>query len=269
MSGEHIHSRPVIAAIVAGLLAASTVAHGQVETTAAPLPSVTMPSLQHPFVVLDHVVAVINGDVILESDVQEELHFAVLQPDRAEVGRNTPEKALARLIDRHLILQQIKLTGTEIKPPTDAQVKQQLAELGKQIPECAQYHCETEAGWHAFLASRQLTESEVIARWRERMFLISFIQARFGAGLHISDAEVEQYYKEEFEPVFAKKGLHVPPLKEVANRIQEILLQRRVSALLRGWLQSLRESGNVRILSPEYAGLASLDSDGESSGEKR
>ena len=52
--------------------------------------------------VLDHVVAVINGSVILESDVQEEMRLAVLQPF-SDPGRNTPKRALQRLIDRDLI----------------------------------------------------------------------------------------------------------------------------------------------------------------------
>jgi hypothetical protein len=59
--------------------------------------------------VLDHVVAVINGSVILESDVQEDMRLSVLQPF-SDPGRNTPIKALQRLIDRDLILQEMRAT---------------------------------------------------------------------------------------------------------------------------------------------------------------
>ncbi len=52
---------------------------------------------------LDHVVAVINGSVILESDVQEEIRYGVLQPFSVNPARNTPQRALQRLIDRALI----------------------------------------------------------------------------------------------------------------------------------------------------------------------
>ncbi len=70
------------------------------QQTAAPIPPGA--------VVLDHVVAVINGSVILESDVQEEMRYAVLQPFSVDSARNTPQRALQRLIDRDLILQQMQ-----------------------------------------------------------------------------------------------------------------------------------------------------------------
>ena len=62
------------------------------QQTAAPVPPGA--------VVLDHVVAVINGSVILESDVKEEMSYAVLQPFSIDSARNTPQRALQRLIDR-------------------------------------------------------------------------------------------------------------------------------------------------------------------------
>src|SRR5271170_6936091 len=96
-------------------------------------------------VVLDHVVAVINGSVILESDVQEEMRLAVLQPF-TDPGRNTPKRALQRLIDRDLILQQMR-TAEELTPPSPEEVQQRVNELRSLIPECTQYHCETDAGW--------------------------------------------------------------------------------------------------------------------------
>ena len=102
---------------------------------------------------LDHVVAVINGSVILQSDVQEEMRYAVLQPFSVNSARNTPQRALQRLIDRDLILQQMQAAQT-VTPPTPEEVQQRITELRAVIPECAQYHCQTEAGWQAFLQAK-------------------------------------------------------------------------------------------------------------------
>jgi peptidyl-prolyl cis-trans isomerase SurA len=208
-------------------------------------------------VVLDHVVAVINGDVILESDVQEEMRFAVLQPYRADPARNTAKSALQRLIDRDLILQQIKATQTNVPQPSPQQVNQQLEELRKQIPECAEYHCETDAGLSAFLRAHGLTQEEVEDHWRQRMRILSFIQSRFGAGVRISQAEIEAYYNNDFVPEFTRRNLHAPPLKTVSSRIGEILLQQRVNAFLQDWLRSLKDEGNVSILSAAYSDIGS------------
>jgi peptidyl-prolyl cis-trans isomerase SurA len=270
MASFRVISRSGVAVHIA-LLVSLSAGYGQVQVTVAPplaLPTASSSS-RVPLVVLDHVVAVIGEDVILQSDIAEELRFAVLQAERADPARNTPQRALERLIDRELILQQMQITQVNIPTPTDEQVYQQLTELRKQIPDCALYHCDTPAGWHSFLAAHGLTEAEVVARWRQRIRLLSFIQSRFGAGVHITQPEIERYYDSEFVPEFAKRHLKPPPLKEVAARINEILLQRRVNGLLLDWLQSLKDNGSVSILSADYNQVGSSDTDDSSSGAQR
>jgi peptidyl-prolyl cis-trans isomerase SurA len=211
--------------------------------------------------VLDHVVAVINGSVILESDVQEEMRLAVLQPF-SDPGRNTPKRALQRLIDRDLILQQMR-TAEELTPPSPEEVQQRVNELWSLIPECTQYHCETDAGWQAFLKAKGLTQKEVEAHWKQRMMILAFIQSRFGSGVRITQAEIADYYHKVLVPQL--KGKTAPPLQTVSSRIEEILLQQRVSSLLLEWLQSLKSEGSVSILDPAYGQVGTTGS-GDDSG---
>jgi peptidyl-prolyl cis-trans isomerase SurA len=219
-------------------------------------------------VVLDHVVAVINGSVILESDVKEEMSYAVLQPFN-DAGRNTPKRALQRLIDRDLILQQMR-TAETVTPPTPGQVQQRIAQVRQLIPECAQYHCESDAGWQSFLKSKGLTEKEVEAHWRQRLMILSFIQSRFGSGVRITAPEVADYYHKVLIPQL--HGETPPPLSTVSSRIDEILLQQRVSSLLLEWLQSLKSEGSVSILDPAYGQVGTTgsgDDDSQSGGGQR
>src|SRR6516162_3799935 len=59
--------------------------------------------------VIDSVVAVVNGDVILESDVDEERRFEIIQPYRGSAAEFSRDRAVQRLIDRTLIQQQAAL----------------------------------------------------------------------------------------------------------------------------------------------------------------
>ncbi|MGB8535284.1 MAG: peptidylprolyl isomerase [Acidobacteriaceae bacterium] len=211
-------------------------------------------------VVLDHVVAVINGSVILESDVQEEVRYGVLQPFSVNPARNTPQRALQRLIDRALILQQIQASQLAA-PAAPEEVQQRLKELRAVIPECAQYHCQTEAGWQAFLKIHGLTEQEVEKHWIERMTVLSFIQSRFGSGVRVTPQEIADYYNKTLVPQL--HGQKPPPLASVSDRIQEILLQQRVSSLLLEWLQSLKSEGSVSILDPAYGQVGTTGSGDE------
>ena len=241
------------AAVLLLLLAiTSLAAWGQ--QTRAPIPAGA--------VILDHVVAVINGSVILQSDVTEEMGYAVLQPF-SDIARNTPQRALQRLIDRDLILQQMRAAQT-VDPPTPEEVQQRIKQLRTVIPECAQYHCETEAGWQAFLKAKGLTEKEVEAHWSQRMLILSFIQSRFGNGVRITDAEIADYYNKTLVPQLQAKGMKPPPLAAVSSRIEEILLQQRVSSLLLEWLQSLKSEGSVSILDAAYGKVGTTGTGDES-----
>ncbi|HEV2214607.1 MAG TPA: hypothetical protein VGR64_04910, partial [Terracidiphilus sp.] len=104
--------------------------------------------------VLDRVVAVVNNQAILQSDLNQEMRLSVLEPDLP--GRNrgpeTPESALRRLIARALIRQQIREEDAQTAEPTEKEVSDRLEELRRQLPACARANCASAAGWQAFLA---------------------------------------------------------------------------------------------------------------------
>jgi peptidyl-prolyl cis-trans isomerase SurA len=251
------------------LVLLSAAAPGQ-QTNAAPAAaapaSETIPPAPIPkgAVVLDHVVAVINGSVILQSDVNEEMAYAVLQPFSIDSTRNTPQRALQRLIDRDLILQQME-TAQTMTPPTPEEVQERITQLRGLIPECKRYHCETDPGWQDFLRAKGLTEKEVTARWRQRMIILSFIQSRFGSGVRITPAEIATYYNKTLLPQLKANAATPPALSAVSSRIEEILLQQRVSSLLLEWLQSLKSEGSVSILDPAYGRVGTTGSGDEES----
>jgi peptidyl-prolyl cis-trans isomerase SurA len=199
-------------------------------------------------IVLDRVVAVVNGDLILESDVNEEGRFEQIQPYRDARGSFSREMAIARLVDRTLILQQSALEPEgEV---SDRDLDDQLATVRKDIPECKQYHCESDDGWTRFLADHGFTAAEFRERWRKRMELLKFIEVRFRNGIKITDEEIKTYYEKTMLPEYAKRSVTPPKLDTISKRIEEVLLQQQVGALLVDWLKSLRAQGSVRMMVP-------------------
>jgi hypothetical protein len=198
-------------------------------------------------VLLDRLVAVVNGEVILESDVDEERRFEEVQPYRT-LTEFTRDKIIERLVDRTLILQQAALEPEDVVPDKDLDA--QLVTLRKDIPGCKQYHCETDDGWKRYLNDHGFTEEEFRARWRQRMQLLKFIEVRFRSGIKISDDEIKTYYEKTMLPEYAKRSVTPPNLETIRARIEEVLLQQQVGALLDDWLKSLRAQGSVRILTP-------------------
>ncbi len=150
-------------------------------------------------------VAIINGDVLLQSDVQEEQRFAALEPFSVAPGTDTLQRAARRLANRTLILQQMKAQQQLSGTVTDEQVQKALTDLRNHLPKCRQYHCATAEGWKAFLAANDLTEDEVVAHWRQRLAILRFIDLRFRSGIRISEEEIEDVL-----PEVGSSGIRAP-----------------------------------------------------------
>jgi hypothetical protein len=199
---------------------------------------------------IDGVVAIVNGAVILESDVDEERRFEGIQPYRGASADFSRDRAVQRLIDRTLILQQAKLEADQIQVSKE-ELDKQIETLRRDIPACRQqYHCETDEGWQKYIAANGFTASEFRDRWQKRMELLRLIEIRFRNGIGISDDEIRDYYEKTMLPEYARQKVTPPKLDTISKRIEEVLLQQRVGSLLRDWLQSLRAQGSVWILRP-------------------
>ena len=212
---------------------------GQVEPAASP-------------VVLDRAVAVVNRHVILASDLDDEIRLSVLDPNEAGKNAFTRQQALEQLVSRALIEQQISQEDMLAIEPSQQEVNARLDEIRKQLPVCVRQNCATDAGWNAFLKSHGLTIERVEAYLRYRLEILSFIEQRFRQGIQITQQQIETYYHDTLLPQYAS-GESIPPLDQVASRIQEILLEQQVNVLFDNWLNSLRQQGDVEILAPELA----------------
>jgi hypothetical protein len=200
-------------------------------------------------VVLDRVVAVVNNQAILASDLDDEIRLSVLDPGRGGFSVLTRKTALEQLIARALIRQQIREEDVQAADPAQAEVDTRLAEIRKELPACLRQNCASDAGWKAFLAAHGLTPGRVDAYLRFRLEILSFIEQRFRQGIHISPQEIETYYRDTLLPQYGP-GEAVPSLQRVSPRIEEILLQQQVNVMFDEWLTNLRKQGDVEVLDP-------------------
>jgi len=240
--------RPIYAQVAAGLFGAAALASA--------LGSLSLQA-QTP-VVLDRVVAVVNRQAILSSDIDEEIRLSVVDPARSRQVVYTRQQALDRIISRTLIQQQIRHDDLETAEPSPEEVETRLLEIRKDLPECVPQNCASEQGWKAFLAAHDLTEEKVTAYFRNRLEILSFIEERFRSGIHIPQQDIENYYRNTLLPQY-KSGETAPALEKVAPRIEEILLQQQVTAMFAEWLTNLHKQGDVEILDPSLEGPVSAN----------
>jgi peptidyl-prolyl cis-trans isomerase SurA len=236
--------------VVSGTLVAQSTAQRNSVSQSAPQPEAPAP--QMPAVQgtqLDRAVAIVNGDLILDSDVDQERRFAELLPYGEAARAYSRDQAVQRLINRDLILQQTRLQP-ENEVTSEAAAKD-LDALRKDLPTCKEFHCETKEGWDKFLASRGFTEESILVLWQQRMDVLAFIEQRFRMGIKITPQQIQDYYDKSMLPLYAEQHVAPPPMDSISSRIQEVLLQQQVSSLLNDWLKSLRAQGSVVVLHPE------------------
>jgi len=230
----------------AALLSCLLCAHAQIPS---PTAKTSERDVNSNTIVIDRVIALVNRQVILQSDLEDEKQLSVLDPTNAANTQDTEQQALDRLISRTLIQQQIQLESIPAAEPTPAEIAARLKEIRTDLPACVRADCASDAGWNAFLAHHELSPARVEKYLRNRLEILSFIELRFRQGIRITPEEIETYYRETLLPQYPS-GQTAPPLQQVSSRIEEILLQQRVNALFDTWLSNLRSQGQIQVLDP-------------------
>lgn len=219
--------------------------------TGAP-PSIAQQDGKNPsagVVTLDRAVAVVNRQVILESDLEDELQMSVLDPTTNPQEQDTERQALERLISRTLIDQQMREEDVQSVEPKPEEIAARLHDIRTKLPACVRADCKSDDGWKRFLAQHDLTAERVTIYLRNRMRILSFIELRFRQGIRITPEEIEAYYREQLLPQYPS-GATVPPLDQVSSRIEDILLEQHVNLLFDTWLSNLRKQGQIEVLDP-------------------
>ncbi len=233
-------NKPAIACL--GAMALCPGCHG-----AAPAPSA-----QPAPVVLDHVVAVVNNQTILASDLDDEIRLSVLDPGQAGRGVLT-RPARPGSSDQPRAHPAADSPGGRAGNGALARPKLKPAwrKSAAELPACIRQNCASDAGWKAFLAAHGLKPERVESYLRYRVQILRFIEQRFSQGIRISPEEIETYYHETLLPQYAP-GDEIPPLDKVSARIEEILLAQQVNVLFDDWLANLRRQGDVEVLDPAF-----------------
>ena len=196
--------------------------------------------------VVDRIIATVNGNVILQSDLDEALCYEAFLTNRnlSQFTDDDRRTVLDRLIDQELLREQVK--SADFPHATDAEVNARLAEARKQYPQAASQTNSNEA-WLALLAQYHLTQNDLLTHIRQQIDLMRLVDARLRPSVQIDSKSIETYYRDQFVPRLKHSGVSEVPLAEVSAKIRELLTQEKVSELLVSWLQTLRSEGQVHI----------------------
>jgi len=204
-----------------------------------------------PGEVIDRIVALVNGHVILQSHVEDDVYFEALSDGRPVHGVTDKDRgaALEHLIDQELVREQIQAGENSAPAPEDVQ---------KRIAEIRALHPGTNSdeAWREELARYGLDEKRLEAKVTDELTVLRQIDLRLRPTVQVENREIETYYRDTFVPEMRKVGAAEPPLAEVSSRIREILTQQKISEQFSTWLEALRKESKIRTSLPVDSGTS-------------
>lgn len=195
--------------------------------------------------VIDRIVAIVNGKVILQSQLEDDLYFEALSEARPVKSFSDEDRhaALNHLVDQELLREQVQ--GSEMHQPSPEQVQKRIQEIRHEQPDA-----DSPSAWHATLSRYGFNEQQLEARITQQLALLREADVRLRPSVQIDNDRIAAYYRDVFLPKLHQAGAPDVPLAEVTSQIREILTQQKIGELFDAWLQSLRKESKVRTLLP-------------------
>ena len=176
---------------------------------------------------LDRTVALVGGQAITLSDVRAALALGLIDDDKVTVA-----EAIARLVDRELILREVQRYAPP--PPEASAVEARLAEIRKRA-----------GGELAPLFEKHgFTEARLTAWVRDDLRTDAYLAQRFASASVPGDAEVSAAYLRQ-RAEFDQKGL---TFEQAAPIVRDRLVAERRRELVIDWLSDLRRRTDVIIV---------------------
>ena len=195
--------------------------------------------------VVDRMVAAVNNRVILESELDQATRVEFLLQGKS-VDKITPadrNTVLERLIDRSLLDQQI--VNPSMLDPTPEELVAKIKEVRSEVPNAA-----TDELWNAVLAGYGLTQQDLEEQLTSEFRILRFIDLRFRGLVHVEKDAIAAYYQDKFLPEVRKRNASEPKLAEVSDKIEQILTEQSIDALLTDWLKTLRAQAHIEKMMP-------------------
>lgn len=192
--------------------------------------------------VVDRIVAQIEGDIILQSQVRELAAFQQLIEGRAEGD----DRLLSELIEQWVV--QTEATASHFPEPAQSEVDRELGRLTEQFGSSTAY-----AGK---LAEVGLSATQIRQLLTRQIYVERFLDYKFRPSVRIESADIETYYRNELLPQMAKQNQPAPALPSVEKQIRELLTQRAINDLASKWLDETKSRLKIEIKTPAPNGGA-------------
>ncbi len=205
-----------------------------VVSSAGVLPVASAPAQEGGEVLVDRLVAVVDDDPILLSDIGRVVSFGLVEKVAGESESQLERRVLDGLIDQRLRLHEIERHNFAPLPP--AEIDRQLERIrtgsaGDDSPPRRAALGFDEPGLR-MLVARQLR-------------VLVYVEQRLGPRVFVKLEAIRAYYDDVLAAEMAGQDLESPPLEEVRDQIRDLLHEQQLNQEIEAWTEELRLEADV------------------------
>ena len=183
--------------------------------------------------VVDRIVARIEDDIILQSQVRELGAFQQLIEGSAE----SEDKLLDELMEQWIV--ETEAAASHFPQPAQFEVDRELTRLKDHFPSPENYASRlNDLGLSAVQVRRLLTRQVYVTR---------YVDYKFRPSVLVEPKDIEAYYQKEFLPELAKNNQPAPGRAAVEEQIRELLVQRGISDMTAKWLDDTKSRLKIEM----------------------
>ncbi|HSS48384.1 MAG TPA: hypothetical protein VLX28_05505 [Thermoanaerobaculia bacterium] len=188
----------------------------------------------------DKVLAVVDEDPVLASDVERVVKLGLQPPNPGETAEQHRKRVLNALVEERLRFHEIDRYGLEQVPVDD--IEKAVAKVRAGFKD--------EASFQKALKEVGLTPKGLHQLMARQLLVLTYVDERLGPRVFVTFDDINKYYRTVLTPEMQKKGQPVPPLEDVREDIREVLKQQKLTQELQTWTAELRAKADV-VVYPE------------------
>ncbi|HXY23969.1 MAG TPA: hypothetical protein VEI73_04920 [Candidatus Acidoferrum sp.] len=176
--------------------------------------------------IIDRVVARVENDVILSSEIRALSHYQQFLDGQSE----SDEQILDRLIDQWIVRTEADVA---LSPhPSEADIDKAISRLRRSFS--------SEEEFETRRQQAGLTMQEIRAMAAAQLYLSNYLDSRFRPAVQIEPKAIEEFYENAFVPRAKARGQEPPSLEAARDAIQEALVQNGINEQAYKWLKESR-----------------------------
>jgi hypothetical protein len=179
-----------------------------------------------PQQVVDRIVARVDEEIILQSDIEKLARYQLLVDGKPE----SEAQILDRLIDQWIVRKEAE--ASHFPGPVKADVDRGMQRLERSFAKKEDFEAQREKAGISEAQLRQIVTAQT--------YLSNYLDSRFRPSVQVDEQAISDFYQNTLIPRAKARGQEPPSFDTARDLIQEVLIQRGINEQADKWLKESR-----------------------------